>query len=693
MRGHLPPSRWAAALATVALVVSACQDNPTFEPEFARIKPDRTLKVTGAGTGSGKVMAPQVLEVLPMLCGVSQGSYDPTECSRTYPWKSSVTLTAAADPGSSFAGWSGACTGTGATCRVTMTQARSVQASFSGGGLPSFALNVAGGGTGSGAVRTPTGFNPAISCNITAGSATSGTCSASYQSGTVVTLNVTAASGHQFTGWTGDCGGTGGCSLTISENRAVTATFEAPVGPEATVGRWAAPANMDAVAIHLTQLANGRVLFWGHAEEPFTLNPAGGGSIRVPNGTCAGTNCELFCAGHTYIADGRLLVAGGHNETLGDGHGLAQSSTFDGTSWQVSGGMVNGRWYPTLVTLDNGSVVALSGSSAPGTNVQTPEVWTNGSWRALTGAAANIPLYPRAFLEPKNGWVYVAGEGTPRYLNPTAAGQWITTGVASRVVSDRSYGSAVMLDTKVLYIGGGGGSTGSPCALPQNSAEIIDLATASPTWSSVAPMSFRRRQTNATILPDGTVLVTGGTAACGFSVESGAVFAAEVYNPATNSWAVLSNASAVRVYHSTTTLMPDGRILVTGSGEPGGGTNQKNYEVFSPPYLFKGARPTYSLSGLPIRSGRPAVSYGQPFVVQTPDAASIRRVTLIRLASTTHAFDMGQRLNTLAFTAAGASVTVTPPASGKLAPPGPYQLFIVNDRGVPSVAETVLLGP
>ncbi len=694
MRGVPRPFRLAAALATVAILLSACQDNRTTEPEFGRVKPDRTLKVTGAGTGSGKVTAPQVLEVAPLLCGVSQGSFDPTECSKTYPWKSTVTLTAAADPGSAFAGWSGACTGTGATCKVTMTNARNVQASFSGGGLPSFTLNIAGDGTGSGTVRSQTGLTPAINCTITAGTATSGACSGSYTSGTAVTLTPTTVTGHQFTGWSGDCSGTGSCSLTMSDNRAATASFEAPAGPEASVGRWDAPvAGMPAIAVHLAQLMNGHLLFWGHGEEPHTLNPTGGAFTRRPNGTCSGGNCELFCAGHTFLSDGRLLVAGGHNETLGDGHGITQSSTFDGSSttpWQGSGSMTTGRWYPTLVTLESGSVVALSGSSAPGVSAATPERWTNGSWTSLTGASASIPLFPRAFVEPKNGWIYVAGEGAPRYLNPAGAGQWITTGVPNRVRSDRSYGSAVMLDTKVLYIGGGGGSTtGTPCSPPQNTAEIVDLAAASPTWSLVsANMAFPRRQTNATILPDGQVLVTGGTAACGFTTESGAVFAAEAFNPATNSWSTWANASVVRVYHSTAALMPDGRVLVTGSGDGGGVTQQNKYEVFSPPYLFKGARPTYTAPSTPMR-------YGQPFTLQTADAASIRKVTLIRLVSTTHAFDMGQRLNTLNFTVGGdgASLTLTPPASGRLAPPGPYFLFIVNDRGVPSVAHTLLLGP
>jgi hypothetical protein len=150
----------------------------------------------------------------------------------------------------------------------------------------------------------------------------------------------------------------------------------------------------------------------------------------------------------------------------------------------------------------------------------------------------------------------------------------------------------------------------------------------------------------------------------------------------------MANASVLRVYHSTTALLPDGRVLSTGSGDGGGGTQQTSYEIYSPPYLFKGARPTYNLSSS-------SVHYAVPFTVTTASASSITRVTLIRHAATTHAFDMGQRLNTLPFQVAadGLSLTVTPPAAAKLAPPGPYMLFIVNNNGVPSVAQTVLLGP
>jgi Domain of unknown function (DUF1929) len=206
-------------------------------------------------------------------------------------------------------------------------------------------------------------------------------------------------------------------------------------------------------------------------------------------------------------------------------------------------------------------------------------------------------------------------------------------------------------------------------------------------------MAYRRRHLNATILADGTVLITGGSSACGFSNEAGAVFAAERWNPSGGTggkgvWTTLANASVVRVYHSTTALLADGRVLSTGSGEGNGTNRQNSYEIYSPPYLFQGARPSYTLSSNDVH-------YGGSFSVTTPDAASIRKVHLIRLASTTHAFDMGQRLRSLTYqlSADGTGLSITAPASGRLAPPGPYMLFLVNLAGVPSVGQIVRVGP
>jgi galactose oxidase len=142
----------------------------------------------------------------------------------------------------------------------------------------------------------------------------------------------------------------------------------------------------------------------------------------------------------------------------------------------------------------------------------------------------------------------------------------------------------------------------------------------------------------------------------------------------------------MRVYHSVSLLLPDATVLHGASGNALAGTNvvpdEHNHEIFSPPYLFKGARPS-------ITTAPTDVSYGQTFPVVTPNAAQITQVRWIRIGSVTHAFDAGQRANTLTFAATPTGVNVTAPASPNLAPPGHYILFILNRNGVPSVGKIV----
>ena len=163
-------------------------------------------------------------------------------------------------------------------------------------------------------------------------------------------------------------------------------------------------------------------------------------------------------------------------------------------------------------------------------------------------------------------------------------------------------------------------------------------------------MSVPRRHLNATVLPDGEVLVTGGVSNGGFNDLSSAAHAAEIWDPKTNNWTTLASNTVDRGYHSVSLLLPDGTVLHGGSGDadaPGsGGTpapypRQKNHEIFSPPYLFKGTRPT-------ITDAPSNVSYGADFTVTTPFAAQITDVRWIRLGSVTHAFDANGRANTLA---------------------------------------------
>jgi hypothetical protein len=437
------------------------------------------------------------------------------------------------------------------------------------------------------------------------------------------------------------------------------------VASAAESGAWSAPTSWPIVGVHVILLPNGNVLAVGRKGSPQVWDPASGSFIAVPS------PAWLFCAGHALLPDGRVLFAGGH---ISDNHGLPDLTRFSptGNSWAASGRMARGRWYPTTTVMGNGDVVVLAGRDEAGVEVEIPEVWRNGSVRRLTGAPRTLPYYPRAFLAP-DGRLYVAGSGRPtRFLSLSGSGAWQSGPI--RLFGAREYGSAVMYDDgKILYAGG---------SRTTNTAEVIDLNLAKPVWKWTGSMANARRHLNLTVLPTGEVLATGGVGGTAFNDLSRPVRAAEIWNPVSGQWTTLASSTIVRGYHATALLLPDGRVLHAGSGDGAGAPNQLNAEFFSPPYLSRGARPS-------IGSAPTSVTYGSQFRVLTPQAATITRVSLIRLGAATHAFDQNQRFQRLSFTADATGLTVTTPGSRNRTPPGHYMLFILNGNDVPSVARII----
>lgn len=467
------------------------------------------------------------------------------------------------------------------------------------------------------------------------------------------------------------CGDSESLAPELPETRAALTGAPGDVGIASTTGVWSAPFAWPDVAVHLSLLPNGQIMSFGRTAGgvPYLWDPGSGGFTALPSPSL------LFCSGHTLLPNGRLFVAGGH---ISDGHGLPNANIYDHATgaWTARTPMALGRWYPTAVAMGNGEVVVTGGTDQAGNTVQIPEVWKpTGGWRSLTSAPMSLPYYPRAFLAP-NGQMFYAGEmQQTRYLNTAGNGSW--SFVANRVVANRDYGSAVMYQPgKILYVGGG-----DP---PTSSAEVIDLTVASPSWRLTGSMASPRRQTNATLLPNGHVLVTGGSSASGFSTTSGGVHTAEVWNPQTETWTTLASNTITRVYHGTALLLPDGRVLHTGSGDAGGVPDEFNAEVFSPPYLFAGPRPV-------ITSAPASVNYGQNFNVGTPTPSTVARVSFVRLMSTTHAFDMNQRYLTMPFTRQATTLSIKVPASSarNRVPPGHYMMFLLDAAGVPSVARIV----
>ena len=549
---------------------------------------------------------------------------------------------------------------------------------------------------------TDEGGSPAAGVQVTASKASG---SGTLEGNTSATTD--AAGVARF----GDLGISGTGSHTLEFTAGASSVTSSPVSvsalpPEATTGKWGEVVDwVGVVPLHMSLLPSGKILAWGKHEhggimgsdprlwDPATGSPAGALVINV--------DTMLFCSGHTLMPDGRLMVSGGHKQ---DDVGINVTNFFspDG-AWQPGApNMAHGRWYPTVTVLADGRVLTMGGRDENGAVVKIPEIWENGGWVELPGGQnVEIPYYPRNFVAP-NGRIFYAGERImSRWFEVDASaaggrGRW-STGPNHLWPHNRDYGTAVMYEPgRILYAGGGGNlgwgqSPDDDEPDPTATAEMIDLNQATPAWQSAGSMSAPRRHLNSTILPDGQVLITGGTRGGGFVDISGgnAVKAAEVWNPATGQWTTLASNSRMRVYHSVSLLLPDGTVLHGASGNAMAGAvpvpDEENHEIFSPPYLFKGARPT-------ITSVPASVGYGQSFTVATPNGAQVTDVRWIRLGSVTHAFDMSARANTLDFSPGlpgPNGIEVTAPANASLAPPGHYLLFILNRNGVPSEGKVV----
>src|SRR5262249_5360280 len=134
-------------------------------------------------------------------------------------------------------------------------------------------------------------------------------------------------------------------------------------------------------------------------------------------------------------------------------------------------------------------------------------------------------------------------------------------------------GSAVMyLPGKVMKTGGSyiTGDHGLYKGIPSAATTyVLDMTQPSPGWQQTAPMDNARSHLNLTVLPDDTVLATGGSSDISGEFPQYAVYPAELWSPATQTWTTMASMQTPRMYHSTALLLPDGRVLSAGGGRTG----------------------------------------------------------------------------------------------------------------------------
>jgi hypothetical protein len=431
------------------------------------------------------------------------------------------------------------------------------------------------------------------------------------------------------------------------------------------------------------------------------------------------------CGDLVQLADGRILLAGGHGrDALPDVVAVPTARILDpGTgSFRPAGQLRSQRWYAGLVVLANGTVVMAggadrlpaNGAAGSGQPTETYDPATNVWSETLAGPASqhSLPSEPRLFLTPNGKVLYLgAGQsvgpepqsdaalwGLQQSFDPST-GRWEIVGPAPAGFRDGAtsvmlplhppYGRATILTFGGLIGPGPGGGVGVPLST-LTTVDRSGLVSNRTTGETTFPRWF----SSAVPLPDGTVLAVGGAgnAAPSRTAEL-PLREAELFIPGVQSvdewhangrWFRMASPVRQRGYHNSAVLLPDGRVLF------GGGEADPSFEIFSPPYLYRGPRPT-------IRHAPAGVAWGETFPVVAPRALAIGSVVLMRLGSPQHVNDNDVRTLSLRFSRTnGNTLQVTAPPDGNVAPPGLYYLFLNGETQhgiVPSLARIVRVGP
>ncbi|MEH2375669.1 galactose oxidase-like domain-containing protein [Nostoc sp.] len=465
----------------------------------------------------------------------------------------------------------------------------------------------------------------------------------------------------------------------------------------ATTDKWQVlPYSVPILPVHAALLHTGKVFFFcGSGNDPSRVNTPydsvvwdvnkGTFSRQAPPLDSNNQPIDLFCCGHSFTADGMLMVVGG-TLRYDPFYGSPSVVMFNPITekWVKNASMNNGRWYGTALTLGSGRILAVAGLDKDGKLNRQPEIYSStfaNGWNAFP-TGNSYPQYAHLFLL-SNGNIFYSGACmggnamTPRILTlPGTFTQSITEKLVPGL-QDPNFGNqaaSVLLppaqDQRVMIMGGGNGNTATA------RVNIVSLNRTNPTYVGSRFLKYARMHLSAVLLPDRTVFVCNGSKMNEDTTKS--MLPAEIYNPATNSWTAVAKQNVPRVYHSIALLLPDGRVITAG-GNPRRTVNELRLEIYSPAYMSR-SRPI-------IQRAPQRLSYGLQFTIQTPQARNIRWVSLIRPMATTHSCDAEQRLVDVPINSRNAtSLNVTLTDNRNIAPPGWYMLFISDNNGTPSVA-------
>lgn len=476
-------------------------------------------------------------------------------------------------------------------------------------------------------------------------------------------------------------------------------------------GKWSEPFVIPIAGISSVLLHNGKVLFWAydpaHYKDPDVSN-IGVSYVWDPasrSGHFVDTPENIWCGGQTVLADGRVFIAGGNlrfpdpKAPKGQQGWKGDASTYifnpATESFIQQPEMAHGRWYPTVTQLPDNSAIITSGYDETGSEHvnELAERFVPSEAMSGTGLLSAVASKPTPGLYP---FQYVLPSGTMLQAGPERVNSWVLDPAGwnwsqlPRMRADHlgNANGIVYTDASVQPVRQMVMVAGGTQDRPNN--EWLDSFNPQAGWRDYPKWNQQRHNANTLILPDGTLLTVGGNN--GDDTYNGTLYSAERYSAAADNlrgdWFEVAPNRIRAAYHSSAILLPDATVLLSEDDrvQTVEAAASHKVQVYSPPYLFNGRRPTLAAPS--------SVRRGEAFDIATTadPKRKIAAAVLIAPGAVTHANDMHQRFIKLPMKADGALVTATVPASAALVPPGYYMLFVVDSAGVPSVATFVHIG-
>ncbi|TQN73664.1 Galactose oxidase [Colletotrichum shisoi] len=430
---------------------------------------------------------------------------------------------------------------------------------------------------------------------------------------------------------------------------------------------------------------------------------------QISNRAVANTRHDMFCPGISQLQDGRIIIQGGSDAEAVSIYDPATNEFTRGPDMKVA------RGYQTSCTLSNGNVFTIGGAYSGKREGKNGEVYdpVANEWTYLPDADVTPILtndHEGIWREDNHAWLFGWKNGSVFHAGPGKDQHWFGsagTGSVSKAATrdddDAMCGIWVMYDAVAGKILSAGGSPDYTDSVARQRAHVTTIG--EPNTPSeverVADMAFPRGFSNAVVLPDGQVLVTGGQRKSMVFTNTDGILVAELFNPETKEWKQMAAMAVPRNYHSVSILMPDATVFTGGGGlcyvatigASSAGCDKTvdhaDGEIFEPPYLFNedgshAARPVIAAIGEePVKAGATL-----KFTVEGVEGQG--RVTLIRTGSVTHSVNSDQRripLNDVQVN--GQEYSAKLPEDYGILLPGYYYLFVSTPRGTPSIAKTV----